>query len=227
MAQLGKYQDFLDRVDELGFMALSQMLPGFPSLSEETAKEIWHTSDPETDPWKWKDRAAEEKRLAFGCILGGHKGFVSARMYPAFYAACHPAESMEDRWASGRVSQTVWQLWQLFEEKTSLTTSDIRGEMGVTPKKGGSRVDTAIQELQQYYYITVAGNRRKLNKQGEPYGWPANTYDKVTNWVPGTWMEGSPRLLREEAREMILDAGVAIGKNIDRTVLAKTLGIHK
>ena len=76
------YQDFLDRVDELGFMALSYMLPGLPCLSEETRSESWHGDDPDADPWAWKDRAAEEKRLAYGCILGGHKGFVSARMYP-------------------------------------------------------------------------------------------------------------------------------------------------
>lgn len=38
---------------------------------------------------------AEEKGLAFGCILGGHKGFVSPRMYSIFYAAFHPKEPME------------------------------------------------------------------------------------------------------------------------------------
>src|SRR5262245_30221152 len=104
MAKLTRYQDFLDRVDELGFMALSRLLPGLPSLSEETPRSIWHTGDDDTDPWHWKDRAAEEKRLAYGCILGGHKGFVSARMYPVFYAAYHPAESMPDRWAMGQVN---------------------------------------------------------------------------------------------------------------------------
>lgn len=225
MAQLRKYQDFLDRVDELGFMALSNILPGFPSLSEETAKEMWHTSDFDTDPWCWKDRAADEKRLAFGCILGGHKGFVSARMYPVFYAACHPTESMEDRRMSGLVNQMTWQLWQLFKEKTLLSTSEIRQEMGVSLKKGGNRVDTAIKELQQYYYITVAGNRRKLDKYGQPYGWPANIYDKVMNWVPAEWMKEISTLQREEAKEEILRVGVSIGKNISYSELAKTLGI--
>lgn len=226
MAQLMKYEDFLERVNELGFMALSDILPGFPSLSEETAKEMWHTGDEDTDPWRWKDRAAEEKRLAFGCILGGHKGFVSPRMYPVFYAACHPEESMEGRRESGQVSQTAWQLWQLFEEKTLLNTSDIRQELGVSVKKGGSRVDAAIKELQRYYYITVAGNRRKLDKNGQPYGWPANVYDKVMNWVPSEWMEARTGLQREEAREIIVEAGIAMGRNLGRKELVKTLGIE-
>lgn len=239
MAQLTRYEDFLNRVDELGFMALSDISPGFPSVKEETQKGIWHTGDWDTDPWQWKDRAAEEKRLAFGCILGGHKGFVSARMYPLFYQAFHPREHMEERRAAGQVSQTVWELWQLFagcmgeqrampassQGKTLLSTADIRQEMGVTQKKGGSKVDNAVKELQQHYYITVAGNRRKTDKFGQPYGWPANVYDMVENWIPEEWMSTNPGLGCEEARERILETGIANNKDISRNDLAKTLGI--
>lgn len=225
MVQLLRYKDFIDRVDELGFMALSNVLPGFPSLTNETPKENWHTGEPDTDPWCWKDKAAEEKQMAFGCILGGHKGFVSARMYYVFYAAFHPAEHMEERRASGQVNQTVWDLWQLFEEKTLLATSDIRQEMGVTLKKGGSKVDRAIQELQQYYYITVAGSRRKTDKYGQPYGWPANVYDKVENWVPTEWMKPAYGFSPEDARQRIIDMGLSISHNVNSKDLAKKLSL--
>ncbi len=47
MILLKRYMDFLDRGDQLGFMSLSNILPGFPSLTEETSKEIWHTGDPD------------------------------------------------------------------------------------------------------------------------------------------------------------------------------------
>jgi len=225
MVQLLKYDDFLNRVDSLGFMTLSSVLPGFPSLSDETAEENWHTGDPETDPWVWKDRVVKEKRLAFGCVLGGHKGFVSADMYSLFYTAFHPYEHMEERRASGEVSETVWKLWQIFEERTLLNTSDRRREMGVTLKKGGSKVDKAIEELQQYYYITVAGNRKKVDKYGKPYGWAANVYDKVENWVPSEWMTLNAGLSPDEAKKIILDKGMSISKNINRKELAKMLGI--
>ncbi|NJD04159.1 MAG: hypothetical protein FIA99_16550 [Ruminiclostridium sp.] len=226
MTQLLRYKDFIARVDDFGFMVLSNILPGFPSLSEETPKGNWHTGDPDTDPWCWKDKAAEEKRLAFGCIIGGHKGFVSGHMYSLFYTAFHPKEHMEERRTSGQVNQTVWHLWQLFEEKALLNTSDIRQEMGVTLKKGGSKVDRAIQELQQQYYITVAGSRRKTDKYGQPYGWPANVYDNVERWVPLEWMKPASGLNPEEARKKILDRGIAISKNISCNELAKTLGIE-
>jgi len=107
-----------------------------------------------------------------------------------------------------------------------LNTSDIRQEMGVTHKKGGSKVDKAIKELQQYYYITVAGNRRKTDKYGQSYGWPANVYDNVENWIPEEWMKLNPGLSSEEARERILDTGITISKNINRNELAKILGIE-
>ncbi|MCA9869007.1 MAG: hypothetical protein KC487_01255, partial [Anaerolineae bacterium] len=97
---LTTYEDFIARVEALGFMTLSPLLPRLPSLGGETAESQWHTGL-ETDPWRWKDRVAEEKRLAYGCILGKHKGFVARRLYPIFYAAYHPTLSMPERWARG------------------------------------------------------------------------------------------------------------------------------
>ena len=107
MPVLTTYQAFVERVEELGFMALSRVLPGLPSLSSETLDNQWHTGIPETDPWQWKDRAAAEKRLAYGCILGGNKGFIAPRMYAVFYAACHPGISMIERWEAGEVKREL------------------------------------------------------------------------------------------------------------------------
>jgi hypothetical protein len=226
MAKLTRYEDFLDRVNELGFMAFSPILPGFPSLAEETPSHIWHTGDRNTDPWRWKDRAAEEKKLAFGCVLGGHKGFLSARMYPVFYKAFHPREHMEERRAGGQVNQHVWQLWRLFESRTLLDTGEIRRYSGVTKKKGGSRVDAAISELEQFFYITVAGSRQRLDRYGQPYGWHINVYDRVENWAPEGWLKCGAPMDRDDAREAILDAGIKTGRTLDRAALARKLGIY-
>lgn len=220
---INSYDDFIKRVEELGFMPFSNIMEGLTSLSEETLEESWHTGYPDTDPWQWKDRAAEDKRLAFGCILGGNKGFIAPEMYSVFYRACHPEETMEELYEEGQIDQTVWQLWNIFEEKTLLNTSDIRLEMGVTQKKGGSRVDRAITELQRNFYITVAGNRRKTDKQGKPYGWPANVYDKCLNWVPDTWKAEGSVLSMEDARNSIVQAGLKMNRGIDHKKLYKIL----
>ncbi len=170
MALLTTYPDFLQRVEELGFMPMSNILPGYPSLGAETPPQLWHTGL-ETDPWQWKDRAAQEKRLAYGCILRGHKGFVCAKMYPVFYAAYHPAEAMPERWAAGTVSQVTWKLWGLFEEQGTLNTSQARKLIQGGAKTSASQVEAALIELQRDYSITVSGNMRKVSAEGKLYGW--------------------------------------------------------
>jgi len=216
------YQDFIHRVEEIGFLPMSNILPGFPSLPAETPGHIWHTGL-ETDPWQWKDRAAEEKQLAYGCILGGHKGFVCARMYPIFYAAYHPVALMPERWSAGTVNHLTWRLWHLFEEKCTLNTSQARKLLGVSAKKGGSQVDTGLKELQQDYYITVSGNMQKMSADGHLYGWPSNLYTRVADWLPAYWKEKLSGWHRDEARESILDTVVAINKALDRQVVSRVL----
>lgn len=223
MTKLTKYEDFIERVNELGFMAFSNALPGFPSLTEETPGSIWHTGISDTDPWQWKDRAAGEKKLAFGCILGGSKGFISPRMYSLFYTACHPEEHMEELQTFGLISHEVWQLWQLFESRSLLSTGEIRQELGVTKKKGAGKADKAVAELERMFYITVAGNRRKTDKFGQPYGWAANVYDKVENWAPKEWFELNSAKSREEAQKVILEHGLSISKNVSREQLVGLL----
>ena len=159
MNNLSTYEGFIAQVDELGFLPLSHLMEGLPSISDFVDRSQWHTGDEQTDPWLWKDRAAAEKRLAYGCILNGHKGFVAGRLYGWFYAAYHPIDPMPERWAAGLVSQPVWRLWQLFERKTLLNTAEVRAEMG------GSRVDASLKELQRQYFLTVAGVRQKIAQQ--------------------------------------------------------------
>jgi len=161
-ALLNSYDDFIDRVETLGFMALSRILPGLPSLGDETIESHWHTGL-DNDPWLWKDRVAGEKRLAYGCILGGYKGFVAQRMYPIFYAAFHPEQTMPERWMRGTVNQITWKLWQLFDERRVLNTSQMRKIIGVKYKNA---IDTAAKQLQHEYYITADGSEQKISNKG-------------------------------------------------------------
>ncbi len=224
--KLTRYEDFLDRVNELGFMTLSRLALGLPSLEGETPGHIWHSGNPDTDPWCWKDRAAQERRLAYGCILGGHKGFVARRMYPLFYAAYHPPQPMRQRWVSGHVSQTLWRLWQLFEERTTLSTASVRQLMSVRKKSGSSRVDAALVRLQHDYYITVAGNERKVGRDGQPYGWPACLYCRVMDWAPAAWIKGTSAWQPAAAAERILDEAAAMGQHVRRDELASRLDLR-
>ena len=221
---LTNYQDFLSRVEELGFMPFSHFLPGFPSVSAETPSNIWYTGDAETDPWRWKDRAAEEKRLAYGCILGGHKGFVTDRMYPIFVAAFRPAQSMPELYAAGLVEQMVYRVWQLFDEHRTLETHRVRRLMGVN-KSTGSRVDAILRRLQQEYAITVSGSAQKVSAKGQLYGWRSNVYILVEDWAPASWLKEAGEWTAEEARALILDDALAMSQGLSRAALASKLGL--
>ena len=224
-AMLTTYEDFIARVESLGFMALSPILPGFPSLGGETPENLWHTGL-DTDPWRWKDRAAEEKRLAYGCILGGHKGFVTQRMYSIFHAAFHPMASMPQRWANGSINGRTWQLWQLFEKEGTLNISQVRQTLSVSRKQGASGVDASIQQLQHEYYITVDGNDRKVSSKGEFYGWPVNRYSRVVDWAPAGWLDSAKDWPVVEARELILEDGIAMSDGVNHQDLAKKLALR-
>lgn len=223
MKILRTYEDFVNSVEALGFMPFWEIIQGWTSLNLQTLSEQWHTRDPETDPWQWRDRAAQDKRLAFGCVFNGHKGFISKKWYPVFYRAYHPDESFEERWENGQVKQMVYKVWNLFYEGSSLSTDEIRKAMGVTKKRGAGAVDTALKVLQQEYYITISGNRRKVNAKGEPYGWPSNTYERVTDWADEEWLRTD--LTCEAARQKILEAVLGQCQNPDIRKVAKVLGL--
>ncbi|HMN62247.1 MAG TPA: hypothetical protein PJ988_17905 [Anaerolinea sp.] len=221
-SMLTDYEGFLARVEDLGFMALSTILPGFPSLGGETPPHLWHTGL-ETDPWRWKDRAAEEKHLAYGCILGGHKGFITQRMYPIFYAAYHPESSMPERWGEGTINYTTWRLWQLFEESGMLNISQVRHTLGAG-KQGAGAVDASIRQLHHEFYLTVDGNDRKISSAGKLYGWPVIRYCRVRDWAPAGWLDGAEDWPAKEARALILADGTVMAVGVKSQDLAKKLG---
>lgn len=61
MKILRTYEEFVERVNNIGFMTIFDVLRGLPSLAAETEESMWHTGDDETDPWHWKSRCAKDK----------------------------------------------------------------------------------------------------------------------------------------------------------------------
>lgn len=226
MALITTYQNFINRVDELGFMTLSQALEGLTSLGSETSPSAWHTGDPATDPWLWKDQAAQERRLAYACCLGRAKGFIAPRMYPLFYTAFHPALPMEDRWTEGNISQVTWKTWGLFEKGRSLNTSEIRNELAGSLKSSASQIEASLDALQGEFYLTTAGVRQKVSKSGKLYGWPATVFERVVDWAPLEWLVEAKNWDPRGAREAILDIAVESNPGVIRNALAKFLRMH-
>ncbi len=219
---LKTYTDFINHAETVGVMAFSgKFIAGFPKLDELTLPSQWHTGDSDTDPWQWKDKAAQEKRLAFGNILGGRKGFISKSLYPLFYSACRPDGTLGDRYRAGGVKQAVYDVYRLFENGDVLDTSEIRKRMGVTKKDGASAIDAAVVTLQREFYITVSGNRRKISADGREYGWPSNTYCRAEDWARD-WLS-APLLSTSEAWARILERCAGLDERIELKALERLL----
>jgi len=216
MIRISNYGDFVERLEELGFMSLFPAIPGLPSLQDETPPSIWFQDDETSDPWSWKSRVVEEKRHAYGCLLGGVKGFVASRLYGSFHAAFHAA-SVEDRWRDGVLSPLAWKAWSQFEGRVGIGTRELCARCGV---KSG-RLDAVLADLQRTYDLTVAGREYRLDRTGRPYGWPSNRYETVDAWVPESWWAMSDVRDRRDACESILDAASAFGTGLDGKGLAR------
>ena len=226
MEMLNRYSEFITRVIELGFMPLSDIIPGLPSVSNETRENQWHTGDPDTDPWQWKDRAATEKQLAFGCLLGGNKGFVAPRMYPFFRQAFKMKTDLEEVWMSGMLRPAVWEVWKYFDHDGMQSTSDIHRAWKASGNRGTAAADGALRELQMLFLVTVAGNTQRQDRFGQPYGWPSLLYEKADNWVPESWPAGMESISPSEAREAILSAGIAMAPKADKRAIDKLFRIR-
>ena len=104
--------------------------------------------------------------------------------------------------------------------------SQVRQILGASRKQGIGGVEAAIQQLQREYYITVDGNERKVSAKGEFYGWPVIRYRRVVDWAPASWLDSAKDWSAEEARELILDDGVAMSKSVNRQDLANKFGFR-
>lgn len=214
MKMLTGYESFIECVEDGGFLFLTDIHPDAPSVSAMTRDEQWHTGDAETDPWQWKDRAAEEKRLAYGCILGGNKGFIAPRLYAAFVRACQPEQELEERWFSGTLKPAIWQVWQQFEEQPLQASPDLNRFWKNNGNKGTSGLDTAMKELMATFFVTVAGNRQKVGRDGVPYGWRHLLYERVDAWAPSAWLEPVESMTVDIARQAVLQAAQTLAPKV-------------
>ncbi|MDL2233402.1 hypothetical protein LJC63_07465 [Ruminococcaceae bacterium OttesenSCG-928-L11] len=223
MEKLGTYAEFVDYVTAAGVVAMTkELVAGFPTLKSLTTEEQWHTDTPETDPWQWKNRAAVEKKLAFGCLLNGQKGFIARDLYSSFYVARRPRYTLRERFEEGTLGRLPLDMYELFQPGVELGTFEIRQRLNVSAKNGGAKADAAIVQLQKEFYITVCGTKRKRNKNGEEYGWGANSYCRVEDWNP-EWLTGAEEMEREEAVETILSRCGSWNRGLDLQKLEKAL----
>ncbi len=220
--RLETYEQFVETLNEAGFLPLSANPVGMPNVADLTAPNQWHTGL-DTDPWQWKSRVVEEGRAAFGKVFAGRPAFIAPAWMPLLLAARRGGATVEERWEDGALSPGAVRIWELFAGgRERMAAHDIRRLAGFG---GGSttRFDVAMIELQMGMFLTVCGQTRKVTLDGRPHGWPVLEYAPVERWVwPDAWQQGLA-MNRDEAIEALLAQLASLRPGLTRARALKFL----
>ncbi|MEA4824578.1 MAG: hypothetical protein VB111_10765 [Clostridiaceae bacterium] len=136
----------------------------------------WHTGDAETDPWEWRMRVLEERNdIAYAKLFFRTSGYITKEWYPYFLAVRRHGETFEEAYANGTVSHTAKRIYDFIRQNGEAALHEIKLSGGFS-KPDSTGFDRAIVELQMRMFITMCGQRQKINKYGERYGWYSTVF---------------------------------------------------
>ena len=176
-APLKTVENMMEYVKKVGFVPLFQNeIPGF-SIEENSYKYGWWGDNPKIDPWAFREYAAGSKDVAYGKLFFGKAGFIAKEYLPYFARVRRDGYDFDSRYEDGLASRRCKMIMDTFEHVDTLPSymlKDVAG-FGKGKEKG---FDSTINQLQMQTYLVVSGFSRKVNKQGQEYGW------SVTNYTP-------------------------------------------
>ena len=166
-------------IDEVGFLPLggAGALPGF-SLAHMTAPESWHTGDPETDPWEWRQILAAEGSVVYGKFIERKNAFVSKAWFPVLANWRRDGYDYDSLQESGLANWKQTRIMSLFDGGGTahpLPAHELKRLAGFG-KDGLQGFDGAVTALEMRTYLVFCGVQRKRNRAGEEYGWPVSLF---------------------------------------------------
>ncbi len=172
---IGNIDELTAFVDKVGFVPLFQnSVPGF-SVEEHTSPNYWWTGHAVKDPWQWRVYAAQQRRVAYGKFFGGKAGFISLKWLGRFANYRREGCDFYTLWREERVSPRQQKIMDCFLRIGELATCDIKKRAGFG--RGGEKgFEGTITSLQEKLFLVATDFRRRVTKQGNPYGWDVAVY---------------------------------------------------
>ena len=162
-------------IEELGFLPLfAGRVPGF-SVEEHTAARHWWSDDPAVDPWLWRELLAREGKVAYGKFFGGRAGFVSLRWLPRFANWRRDGYDFDALWQDQKASRRSKKIMDLFQHGEELFSFQVRRDAGFG-KEGEKNFEGTVTSLMMQTYLIMRDFRQRVNRAGQPYGWPIAVY---------------------------------------------------
>ena len=164
--------DLKQYLNKVGLMPLFEGdIRGF-SVEEITEPSSWWSDDEDADPWIWRMKIAEGHQFAYAKLFDKKAGFVSLGLYPKFACYRRDGYDFDTLYECGMASMNEKKIMDVINDADGPVASyELRKKSGI--RKG---FDTALTSLQMKTYITVCGFTRKVNRQGEPYGWHVSLF---------------------------------------------------
>ena len=158
-----------------GFLPLFRNgIDGF-SAEERTCPTDWWSGDAARDPWEWRQTIARSGRVAYGKFFGKKAGFISKAWFPDFANWRRDGYDFDSRWDDGLATARQKKIMDQFTEADALLSYELKVRAGFG-KGGEKNFEGTVTDLQMSSYLIIRDFRQKLNKKGQPYGWPRAEY---------------------------------------------------
>jgi len=200
------YDDFARALLRAGFsFAYSSNSEGIYSLLQfnwndepEGSALCWFTGDPDHDPAAWCARLLTERGdIAYAKLFFNKAGYITKEWYPYFFAARRQT-SLDAAYSDGLISQHAKLVYDHLREHGPTPAHELK--FGKADK---AKYERGLVELQMGLFVTVCGERKKISRKGEAYGWPANVFCTVEEFWPREVFAQAALISPEEAGEAI------------------------
>ena len=189
----------------------------------------WHTGDAETDPWEWRVRVLTERSdVAYGKFFFNKSGFITRKWFPYFLAARRGDATLTEHYLDGHVSQTAKLIYGLIagSERGALPVEEIK-RLGRFTKEDKSRFDRALTELQSGLFVTMCGTNRRVNAQGEGYGWNSMMYCTTETFWGAEVFDEAAKLATSDAISAITTQILTLNPSAEPKKIAKFINAAK
>ena len=162
-------------IDEVGFLPLFRNQADGFSAEGNIPDPYWWTGDPERDPWEWRQQIARSGQVAYGKFFGGKAGFISKAWFPHFANWRRDGYDFDSRWDEALASVRQKRIMDQFAGRDELYAFELKHLAGFG-KEGEKNFEGTVTGLQMGGYLLIRDFRQRLNKRGQPYGWPISVY---------------------------------------------------
>ena len=158
-------------IREKGFLPLFRNgIQGF-SVEEYTDPAAWWTGDPRRDPWEWRRLLAAGGNVVYGKFFAKKAGFLSLEWLPFFVNYRRNGYDFDALWDDEKASFRQKKIMDLFCEEPEIFSNDLKLKAGFG-KDGDKNFEGTVTALQMSLYLCVRDFRQRVNRTGQPYGWP-------------------------------------------------------